>query len=63
MTDREKLLDLICGSPAVKCEYPTGDCKSCNDLVDCLISNGVVISKNGNNHSEVDQRDGEVAGW
>lgn len=43
--DREKLLDLICGSPAIKCENPTGDCKACHALADHLIANGVTIQR------------------
>lgn len=45
MTDREKLLDLICGSAAIKCEYPTGKCTVCHTFVDHLISRGVTVQK------------------
>ena len=47
MDDREKLHDLICGSPAIKCEHPTGDCKGCHDLVKHLLANGVVVREKG----------------
>lgn len=45
MNDRENLMDLICGNPAILCGYPTGDCKGCRTLADHLIANGVTIQR------------------
>lgn len=48
MADRESLINIICGSYALKCgEYPTGDCEGCRDLVSHLIDNGVVVRDRG----------------
>lgn len=41
---QERLLNLICGSPAIKCEWPTGECKNCYKLVDSLIDSGFVFN-------------------
>lgn len=45
MNDRENLMDLICGNPAILCGYPTGDCKGCRTLADHLIANGVTVQE------------------
>lgn len=51
MTDREKLIDLICESINDACLdgcnfYPEKKCPHCRYIADHLIANGVVISKN-----------------
>ena len=47
MTDKEKLVNIICGTSNLwpSCEAPTGDCHGCHEFVDALISRGVTIQR------------------
>lgn len=42
---REEIRKLLCGSSAIRCDAPTGDCSECYRLVDKLIESGVTIQE------------------
>ena len=45
---QEKLMDLICCDPVIRCSNPTGDCRGCRELVDRLIAAGVTFATDNN---------------